>query len=529
MRLTHTAAVLAAVLALALAAAGCGGGGGGTSGASEGSGPTTSVETDGGSDGGTSGVSFSGDAYPGIDLANTRLAEGEIDSSNAEALKPAWKVPLTAESSYGAYAASPVIAGGVVYSQDLESNVQAIALDSGEVLWSKTYEEPDQGPNGVTVGGGSVFGATPTKAFALDRETGEVEWETPLSDGEQLAIDMPPGFHEGLVYVSTVPTNIRSEYPSGGVGTLWALDAKTGKKVWHFDTAPKSLWGNKSVNAGGGLWYAPSFDGKGGMYFGTGNPVPFPGEGKFPFGSSRPGPNLYTDSMVKLDAKTGKLEWAHQVTPHDLYDWDFQDPPILVTVGGRELAVGAGKSGLVVAVDAKTGKQVWKTPVGKHNGHDEDGLLAMRGESSKIKLGTVYPGTLGGVIAPMATDGKTLFVPVVNHPLILESGTQIGEGPEATGELVAVDLASGKVEWQNSYETPLYGAPTVVNDMVFVSGFEGTLHGLSAKTGGEVWVENLPAGSNTGLAISGDTIVVPAGIPVAEGQRPTLVAYRLGG
>jgi outer membrane protein assembly factor BamB len=517
MRLRNAAAILATGLALVLAT-GCGGGGGDdASGASDGAGD------------GSSNLSFSGDAYPGVDLANTRLAEGEIDSSNVESLKPAWKLPLTAQSSYGAYSATPVIAGGVVYSQDLESNVQAIDLQSGEVLWSKEYAEPDQGPNGVTVGEGSVFGATPTRAFALDRETGKVEWETRLTDGSQLAIDMPPGFHEGLVFVSTVPTNVRSEYPAGGVGTLWALDAKTGKKEWHFDTVPKSLWGNKVVNAGGGLWYSPSFDDKGGMYFGTGNPVPYPGEGKFPFGASRPGPNLYTDSLVKVDAKTGKLAWAHQVTPHDLYDWDFQDPPILASAGGRELAIGAGKSGLVVAVDAKTGKQVWKTPVGKHNGHDQDGLLAMHGETSKIKTGTVYPGTLGGVIAPMATDGKTLFVPVVNHPLILASGTEIGEGPEATGELVALDVATGKIDWNNAYETPLYGAPTVVNDMVFVSGFEGVLRGLLAKGGGEMWNASLPAGSNTGLALSGDTIVVPAGITVAEGQRPALAAFRLGG
>ena len=84
--------------------------------------------------------------------------------------------------------------------------------------------------------------------------------------------------------------------------------------------------------------------------------------------------------MVKLNAKTGKLEWYYQVTPHDVYDWDFQDPPILTD---RRQASGdrGGQVGPVVAVDAKTGKLVWKTPVGKHNGHDDDGLLAMRGET----------------------------------------------------------------------------------------------------------------------------------------------------
>ena len=121
------------------------------------------------------------------------------------------------------------------------------------------------------------------------------------------------------------------------------------------------------------------------MYFGTGNPAPFPGQSGEPWGASRPGANLYTDSIVKLDAKTGQLQWYHQATPHDLYDWDFQDPPILTEIGGREVAIGAGKSGLVIAVDAETGKQIWKTPVGEHNGHDNDGLRAMKGETSKLK------------------------------------------------------------------------------------------------------------------------------------------------
>jgi outer membrane protein assembly factor BamB len=514
MRLIH-AVVGAFAIALLLAfAAGCGGGGDSASGSGS---------------GGSGDVSFEGDAYPGTDLASSRHAEGGIERANVNKLKEAWSLPLKAQSSYGAISATPVVAGGVVYVQDLESNVQAVDLESGDVLWEKTYSESDQGPNGVVVGGEAVFGATPTKAFALDRESGEELWSVKLADGSTEAMDMAPGYHEGLVYVSTVPTNVRSEYPSGGVGTLWALDAKTGKKVWHFDTVPKSLWGNKSLNAGGGLWYPPSFDGRGGMYFGVGNPVPFPGEGSHPWGSSRPGPNLYTNSIVKLDAKTGKLDWYYQQTPHDVYDWDFQNPPILANAGGKELAIGSGKSGFVVAVDAKTGKLVWKTAVGKHNGHDGDGLLAMRGESSKIKTGTVYPGTLGGVISPIASNGTTLFVPIVNHPATVESGTELGEGSEATGGIAAIDIATGKVKWNDTVSVPMYGSPTAVNDLMFISMPDGTITAVDAKTGGELWSESLPAGSNTGVAVSGDTLLVPAGLPAGEGQEPALVAFRLGG
>ncbi len=471
-------------------------------------------------------------AYPGVDLANSRFVTGPINRDTAPQLKLAWKVPSEARSTYGSYSASPVVSGGVVYMQDLESNVAAIDLESGETLWETKMEEPDQGPNGVSVDEGMVFGATNTKAFALDAETGKEVWSTELTTVPKEAIDMSPGVHDGLVYVSTVPTDVTSAYNGGIAGVLWALDAKTGAKKWHFDTVPKGLWSkqHKSINAGGGVWYAPSFDQEGGMYVGVGNPVPFPGAEGLPWGASRPGPDLYTDSLVKLNAKTGKLEWYYQVTPHDVYDWDFQDPPILATVGGKQLAIGAGKSGQVVAVDAKTGKLVWKTPVGKHNGHDEDGLLAMRGETSKLpKQATVYPGLLGGVIAPMAASKTTLFVPVVNHPLTIEKGLTIGEGEEFSGEMVALDLATGKEEWNETYEAPAFGAPVAVNDMVFFATYDGTLHGLDAETGGEVWSAALPAGSNSGMTASGDTLIVPAGLPIAEGQTPSLVAYRLGG
>lgn len=474
-------------------------------------------------------LSFSGDAYPGVDIANTRHVGGPIDSGTVSNLKVAWTLPLEARSSYGAYSASPVISDGVIYSQDLESNVQAISLRSGEVLWTKSYEAPDQGPNGVSVADGRVYGATPTGAFALDQKTGEELWSTKLVRGSE-GVDMPAGYHDGLVYVSTVPTGVSSAYPPGGVGVLWALDAKTGKKVWHFDTVPEDLWGSKSVNAGGGLWYAPSFDGKGFMYFGVGNPVPFPGTPKYPWGSSRPGPNLYTDSIVKLDARTGKLQWYRQLTPHDLYDWDLQDPPILLSAGGRELAIGAGKSGIVLAVDAATGKVVWRQPVGTHNGHDDDGLLAMRGEYSKLKTpATVFPGTLGGVIAPMATDGKSVFVPIVNHSLTIASPSEISEESGVSGELAALDAATGKIEWAKQFPAAAFGAPTAVNDLVFATDYEGSLYALDAKSGGELWVSSLPAGTNTGVAVSGDTVIAPAGAAVVEGQSPEIVAYRLGG
>jgi alcohol dehydrogenase (cytochrome c) len=475
-------------------------------------------------------LELTGSGYPGVDPANSRNAKGSIDSSNVSELSEAWSLPLTAQSSFGAHSSSPVIVNGVVYSQDLESNVQAIDLESGDVLWTKKYEEADEGPNGVVVAGGLVFGATPEAAFALDQKDGREVWSTPLvtRSGDE-AIDMAPGFHDGLVYISTVPLTATEAYPGGGVGVLWALDAKTGKKRWHFNTVPDGLWGDPQANSGGGLWQPPSFDEKGFIYFGTGNPAPYPGTADEPWGASRPGANLYTDSMVKLDARSGKMQWHYQQTPHDLYDWDFQDPPLLLDAGGRQLAIGAGKSGIVVALDAKSGKPVWKRPVGAHNGHDEDGLYAMRGETSRIKPGEVLPGTLGGVIAPMATDGRSVFVPVVNHSATVSAGAELAESGEMSGELVAIDAATGAIEWNQEFSSAAFGAPTVVNDLVFATSFEGNVYAFDAKSGGELWVSTLPASVNTSVSISGDTVIVPAGLASAEGQVPEITAFRLGG
>ncbi len=480
----------------------------------------------------SSSVSFTGDAYPSVDLANTRHVGGPIDSKNVSQLKVAWTLPLEAKSTYGSYSASPVVANGVVYSQDLASNVQAIDLESGDVLWEKEYEEADQGPNGVTVAEGRVYGATSKAAFALDQESGEELWSVPLVKNEHEGIDMAPGVHDGIVYVSTVPGNATEFYEGQGVGVLWALDAKTGKKLWHFNTVPPDLWEKKNfnINSGGGLWYAPAFDGKGSMYFGVGNPAPFPGTGKYPWGSSRPGPNLYTDSIVKMDAKTGKLEWYYQLTPHDIYDWDLQGPPILNKSGGRELLLAAGKSGIVIALDPQSGKLVWKRSVGTHNGHDNDGLYAMRHEYSKLKTPMkVFPGNLGGVIAPMSTDGTGVFAPVVNHSVTISSPSEVEEESPLTGELVALDAKTGAVEWKHGFSSAAFGATSSVNDVVFTTDYEGNVYAFDAKSGRLLWQETLPAGSNTGLTVSGDTVIVPAGLAAAEGQTPEIVAYRLGG
>jgi alcohol dehydrogenase (cytochrome c) len=482
------------------------------------------------------GAKLTGSALPNGDLSNTRDIKSPINAKNVSTLKALWTLPLGQESQsqFGSYAASPVVVHGVIYSQDLASNVSAIDLKTGEILWSKSYASPDQGPNGVNVGGGSVFGATADSAFALDQRTGKELWKVKLTGRGNEGVDMAPGYHDGMVYVSTVPGNNAKFYDNGLKGILWALDAKSGKKLWSFDTAPTETWSKKNthINLGGGLWHTPAFDTAGGMYFGVGNPGPFPGSAEFPWGKSRPGKNLYTNSLVKLDSKTGKLQWYYQVIPHDIYDWDFQNPPILTKVKGKPAVVESGKVGIVVAVDRKTGKLLWKRPVGVHNGHDNDPLYASKGQYSKLKLGEeVYPGRLGGVIAPMATDGKYVFAPVNNDSATWNSQTtnDATDGQSATGEVDAVDLDTGKLKWKVQFATSAFGATTVSNDVVFATTFDGILHALSTKSGKILWEQQLPAGTNTGVMVHDGTVIAPAGLATQQGQTPSITAYSLGG
>jgi outer membrane protein assembly factor BamB len=482
---------------------------------------------------GSSGPAFDGSGSSNGNLSNTRYEGGPIDSATVARLHLAWTLPFTAKSQFGSDASTPIIANGVIYSQDLASNVQAIELKTGKVLWTKSYELPDHGPNGLVVAHGRVFGATPTAVFALDERTGQQIWSVTLvqHENQEGGIDMAPGYHDGIVYVSTLPGDFGRLAGGEGVGVLWALDWQTGRRLWHFNTVPEDLWSaqHTQINSGGGAWYTPAFDDQGFMYIGIANPEPEPGTSQFPWGSSRPGPDLYTDSLLKLDAATGKLQWYYQLTPHDLYDHDLQDPPILVNAKGTQMVIEAGKGGIVLGIDRQSGKLLWSRAVGIHNGHDHDSIYAMKHEYSKLRLPeTVYPGQLGGVIAPMATNGSTVFVPVVNFPVTYAANQSVAqEGPSATGELVALNTATGAVLWDHKFSAPAFSGVTVVNDVVFTATFNGALYAFDAATGSVLWEAQLPAGTNAGIAVNGETLVAPAGSVQAAGQSPELVAYRL--
>src|SRR6478752_5678567 len=259
------------------------------------------------------------------DLSNTRATtQSAINSQNVSKLKVKWRFSIKSASVFGAIATSPIVINGTVYFQDLSSNV-----------------------------------------YALDRSTGKLNWARKLPRNNKEGIDMTPQLYDNTVIFSTVPGNPSSFYAGNGDGIVWALDAASGKTKWKFNTISDGakLFGNPKVNSGGGLWYPPSVDSQGRVFISIANPGPLYGTPKFPGGSSRPGPNLYTNSIIALDGQTGKLIWYRQAVPHDVRDYDLMIPAIVTTVPIQgvqtEIVLVAGKMGKAYAYRADDGKQLW--------------------------------------------------------------------------------------------------------------------------------------------------------------------------
>lgn len=460
-----------------------------------------------------------------FDLANTRATVGSrIDARNVATLKKRWTFKLPYAGAYGSFTSNPIVAGGVVYLEDPDSDVFALRLATGEVLWQHDYHSvtPSGGPNGVAYGYGLLYGETENAVFALDPRSGKQIWIRTLTRKANEGIDMAPQLYDGTLLISTIPGSSTSFYTRGAEGIVYALDARTGAVRWSFTTVE-----NPKADSGGGLWYPPAVDSHGRVFLGTGNPGPYPLTPSDPDARSRPGPNLYTDSLVALDGATGKLLWYRQVTPHDLRDYDFQDPPILVTVRVHglptEAVIGAGKSGYVIAFRASDGKRLWTLPIGKHNRYQSGPLPA--------KPVVYCPGSLGGVLTPMAESRGVLYVPW-NDLCFKGSATGLVRGgpvPPVGGGLAAVNAATGRIVWKHTLSSLASGAATVADDVVFTATYNGTVYALSTETGATLWKAKAPDGIDSFPAVTRTMLIVGAGAPTSTAKaRPgEIIAYSL--
>ena len=524
--LVGRAALVAALVALVIAVAGCGG-----SSSSSGSSTAKAAQSSASSVGNAPPEwAANAGAWPAhnYDIANTRATtQASINSTNVSKLNVKWRFALKGASVFGIFSSTPIVLNGTVYLQDTNSNVYALDRSTGKLKWQHVFNKPDEGPNGVAYGYGRIYGATASNAFALDAQNGKLIWSRKLIRNGNEGIDMAPQLYDNTVLVSTVPGNPSSFYAGKGDGIVWALDAASGKPKWKFNTIQDGaeLFGNPKVNSGGGLWYPPAVDSQGRVFLSVANPGPLYGTPKFPDGSSRPGRNLYTDSLVALNGQTGKMIWFQQAIAHDTRDYDLMIPAITTTLPingvSTEIVLVAGKMGKAYAYRAADGKHLWTRPVGRHL--NDTGPLPKKPEN-------IFPGDLGGVETPMALAANRLFVPWADlHAVASASGQKGGFNfQKGRGGLAAIDAATGRIVWQHKLPSMDFGAATVANDVVFTSDYAGTIYAFDTQSGKTLWTKKAPAGINSFPAIDGDTLLIAASTTGFD-KKPQfqLIAYSL--
>lgn len=481
-------------------------------------------------------------------FSSRATTDSPINKSNVRNLKEVWRYQVPGGDVFGNITTALLILDDVIYFQERTGVVHAVDLSTGKGIWKAG--DPNAGtmfgPNGVAVGWGKVFS---TKigprgrgelVVAYDMNTGEELWTSDItSDRSELNIQPFP--HGGLVFASS------SGFPAGERGTIFALDQATGSVVWQFSTVEdEGLWGNPKINHGGGAWYPPSADPETDtLYYGIGNPYPYPGIPGYPAGASRPGDNRWTNSTVALDAATGELRWGFQAFPHDIFDRDHVLTAIAEVAADsetRKVIISTGKGAVVFGLDPDTGEELWRTPVGKH----QNDQLTSFDETIEV-----FPGVQGGVVTPIATADGVAYVSVVNAPTIYNSDEDY-QAEERTllftnpSNVVAIDAATGEIIWDVEVtadllgatdlfdsldwaEQPdLFGGMTVVNDLLFTATYFGQILAFDRSNGELAWVHQASSSVNGWPAVSGDMIVFPVGQPSEiAGTGPHLVAFKL--
>ncbi len=439
-----------------------------------------------------------------------------ITRENVARLRPEW---IYQTSGSGRVEVTPIVVGGVMYVAEPPSTIAALDARTGRRLWRHDPGVPDETLNigfprvnrGVAVLGDSVFfGTLDAFVVALDRTTGDVRWRVPMADNKLgYAITAAPLAVDGKVIVGM------SGGEAGVRGFLDAYDAATGERVWRWYSVPgegepgNDTWGGDSWKTGGGAtWLTGAFDPDLGLlYWGIGNPAPDWN------GDSRPGDNLYTDSLVALDVNTGELRWHFQFTPHDVHDWDANQIPVLVDAewdgAMRKLVILANRNAFYYVLDRETGQflraaqystQTWAERI------DENGRPVRIPNTSPSEEGTlVWPSLAGSTnwYSPSYDPNRgLLYVPTREMASIyfkseaeyapgtpfLGGGERRPDADETYGAVRALNAITGDLEWEFVQLTPAVSGVMSTATGVVVSGtLEGNVFALDADTGEALW------------------------------------------
>ena len=447
----------------------------------------------------------------------------------------------------------PIVVDGVMYVS-YPNFVYALDARTGRQIWEYQREPALQkGPNrGVAVYGNKVYMGTPdAHLVALDARTGSELWAAKIAEArEGYWSPGAPLVIKGKVIQGIAP----GEHGLNGI--LAAFDAETGERLWRWNAIPgpgepgHETWAGDSWKTGGGnTWLTGSYDPELNLiYQGIGNPAPdFDGD-------VRMGDNLYTESMVALDADTGKLKWYFQFTPHDVHDWDAVEIPVLVNapINGqnRKLLLQANRNGFYYVLDRVTGEFLHGSPFVKLNW--ASGLTKA---GRPIRVPGIEPSLKGTKTCP-ATSGATNWMsPAVNPAtgwfyFVAQEGCGINtksrdtfrpggnpfmgtgyiESPEEPWQMYvrALDIATGKLQWEyKQVNSRRYGAGllSTAGGLIFAGDDQGFLTALDARTGKALWH------FNTGEQISGQPMTYAVNgqqyVGIAAGSN--VVTFRLHG
>jgi alcohol dehydrogenase (cytochrome c) len=418
--------------------------------------------------------------------------------------------------------------------------------------WEPRGSEPLSTQRGVAFADGRIVrGTADGYLLALDVKDGHTLWARSIADPRQgYFISMPPLIKHGLVYVGPAGAELGS---SGWVGAFRLGD---GEEVWRFHIVPldgepgAETWGTDPgvrKHAGGNLWTALSFDEERQLlYVPGGNPTP-----DF-YDVARSGDNLYTNSLIALDAKTGGLRWYKQLIAHDVRDYDLTHVSPVIRVRGRTLIVTTGKDGVLRAVDAATHEIVYAKPFTT--------LLNNEGPIGTRPVRTC-PGVLGGNEwngAAYSSRLRLIFAPATDWCADI-SRDDTPPDPEgehsngyfggkfrfdpwdrARGWLTAFEAASGETRWRYAAAKPIIGAVTATaGDIVLTGELAGDFVVLDARTGRVLVRRNIGApiaggivtyaihGAQAVAVVSGYVGVYNQIAPEIGGGNPTVTVFRV--
>lgn len=445
----------------------------------------------------------------------------QIDRANVGKLKLAW---MYQTNDLNQFEASPIVAGGLMYISEPPSNAAALDLRTGRPIWLYRRAIPSdvraccgQVNRGLAILGNTLYLATlDAHLLALDAKTGHLLWDRTVADYKTgYSLTAAPLVVRDKVIVGMAG----GEY--GVRGFVDAYDAKTGKQAWRFWTVPgpgepgHETWSGDSWKTGAATtWTTGSYDPALNLiYWGTGNPGPDYD------GDVRGGDNLYADSVVALDAGTGKLKWYFQFTPHDTHDWDATQTPILFDDEfrgtPRKLMAFANRNGFFYVLDRQSGEFLLGKPFAKQTwakGLDDHGRPVLNPALDPRPEGaTVYPGVHGGTnwFSPAYHPGLKLFYVAMREEgttfyratTEYKTGTYYTAGGihglpkvEPSGAVEAIDPVTGEKRWEFPLHSPPWaGLLATAGGLVFGGTNEGNVFALDAESGKPLW--NFQAGA----------------------------------